>query len=66
MKPLILSFFAVLLGYSLFIDKSENTKQNVQESIRSAQTKQQSALQTTDSIALYANEKAESSKLFLQ
>lgn len=25
MKPLILSFFAVILGFSLFIDKDENT-----------------------------------------
>jgi hypothetical protein len=27
MKPLILSFFLVILGYSLFFDKKEETKQ---------------------------------------
>jgi hypothetical protein len=27
MKPLIVSFFLVILGYSLFFDKKEDTKQ---------------------------------------
>lgn len=66
MKPLILSFFAVILGYSLFIDKDEDVKQYVPKSVNSAQTKQLSTLQTTDSVALYAKEKTESATLFLQ
>lgn len=66
MKPLILSFFAVILGYSLFFDKDEDAKLYVPESVSSAQTKRPSTLQTADSIALFANEKTESNRFFLQ
>lgn len=56
MKPLILSFFAVLLGYSLFFDKEEKPMLHKQpEQMQSIQTKAQENMQKVDSIELYAN-----------
>lgn len=56
MKPLILSFFAVILGYSLFFDKEEKPMLYKQpEQIQSIQTKARENMQKVDSIELYAN-----------
>ncbi len=52
MKPLILSFFAVLLGYSFFFDKDNEIKlRNVDQiSLESNST----MLERGDSVTLYA------------
>lgn len=54
MKPLILSFFAVILGFSLFVDKDENVS-----SPKAIETNQPQAadvaFNATDSIPLFAN-----------
>lgn len=54
MKPLILSFFLVILGYSLFVDKEKNDDTTKQ--IEMIGTKPEDVTQnSTDSIPLYAN-----------
>ncbi|MDH6358308.1 hypothetical protein M2135_002193 [Parabacteroides sp. PF5-9] len=60
MKPLILSFFAVILFYSIFLDKNEQTQQTTIEPIPPTQAKQMksSDLQpNTDSLYFYANKR---------
>jgi len=56
MKPLILSFFAVILGFSLFTDKDENTNTNSPEPVKITRTKTADIPQNSpDSIPLFAN-----------
>ncbi|RHJ91430.1 hypothetical protein [Parabacteroides bouchesdurhonensis] len=54
MKPLILSFFAVLLGYSLFFDKEEDVKLRTPEQVLLAFPEANSVESKSDSIELYA------------
>jgi len=54
MKPLILSFFAVILGVSVFVDKDENT--NSPDLPKTVQTKATDVTHNAaDSIPLFAN-----------
>lgn len=56
MKPLILSFFAVILGYSLFFDNEEKPMLSQQpDSLNSIQSKVWENMPKNDSIDLYAN-----------
>lgn len=56
MKPLILSFFAVILGYSLFVDKKEE-KEPTPASINTRSTNMNSVdiTQNTDTVIFYAD-----------
>jgi len=56
MKPLILSFFAVILGFSLFTDKDENANTNSLEPVKITRTKTADMQHNDpDSIPLFAN-----------
>lgn len=52
MKPLILSFFAVLLGYSLIFDKKEDIKQPI-HGVDNSVYIQNTDTQRIDSIEIY-------------
>ncbi|WP_297902197.1 hypothetical protein [uncultured Parabacteroides sp.] len=52
MKPLILSFFAVLLGYSFFFDKDEEVKLRNVDQISSESNS--TITERGDSVTLYA------------
>lgn len=54
MKPLILSFFAVILGYSLFLDKDEESKLPVRQQVESNRSEVSKTIQKTDSIEFFA------------
>lgn len=55
MKPLILSFFAVILGYSLFVDKDEESKLPVRASSDTSRPATPGSIQKADSIEFFAN-----------
>lgn len=59
MKPLILSFFAVILFYSLFIDKNEEqeVKKDVPVDTRSTRSLYNTVdtIETADSVIFYAS-----------
>ncbi|MDF9829535.1 hypothetical protein [Parabacteroides sp. PF5-6] len=57
MKPLILSFFAVILFYSLFIDKKEEKVINkpIPVDTRSTRINTVDTIENSDSIVFYAN-----------
>lgn len=55
MKPLILSFFAVILGYSLFVDKDKESKQPVHTDSDTALSTTPGSIQKADSIEFFAN-----------
>lgn len=57
MKPLILSFFVVILGYSLFFDKKEEVRQPIHDVDNSVYI-QKSDTQRIDSVAIYQNRTA--------
>lgn len=57
MKPLILSFFAVILGYSLLFNEKKETKQPVHEVDNSVYI-QQSDTPRIDSVLIYQNRTA--------
>lgn len=57
MKPLILSFFAVLLGYSLIFDKKEDIKQPI-HGVDNSVYIQKTDTQKIDSIEIYRDETA--------
>lgn len=54
MKPLILSFFVILLGYSLFLDNDEETQLRDMSNVSSISTKEDGMREPTDSLTLYA------------
>lgn len=53
MKPLILSFFAVILSYSLFIDDKKEEEKPVQPNGKSVYIDMPSHTQKADSIVIY-------------
>ncbi|GEM_PF-3190425 len=58
MKPLILSFFLVILAYSLFFDKEKDEKEEVTPSTINTRSTHINSTDTTmnaDSIIFYAN-----------
>lgn len=57
MKPLIISFFAVLLGYSLFVDKDKEVKLSPPPSSPSVRPEAEAinGAYPIDSIEFYAN-----------
>lgn len=55
MKPLIVSFFAVLLGYSLFVDKDEEVKLSPPPASPSTSPEALNGTYPADSIEFYAN-----------
>lgn len=63
MKPLILSFFAVILGYSLFLDEDKETKLSALDQNVSACSNSGIMLQKSDTVEFYANKTF--SKVFL-
>lgn len=54
MKPLILSFFVVLLGYSLFFDKEKDMKLRTPEQVITITPEAMRYEHKSDSIELYA------------
>lgn len=64
MKPLILSFFAVLLGYSFFFDKDDDIKlrhtNQVPAEVNSV------VAERSDSVVLYAKKHLNSSEFILR
>lgn len=64
MKPLILSFFAVLLGYSFFFDKDDDIKlrhtNQVPSDVNSV------VAERSDSVVLYAKKHPNSSEFILR
>ncbi len=65
MKPLILSFFVVLLGYSFFFDKENDMKLRNKDWVSSRPTG--SALtERGDTVALYAKRIPDRSKYILR
>lgn len=55
MKPLILSFFAVILGYSLFVDKEKESKLPARPYSDTSCPEIAGTVQKADSIEFYAN-----------
>lgn len=55
MKPLILSFFAVILGYSLFVDKDKESKLPARPYADTSRLDISGTTQKGDSIAFFAN-----------
>lgn len=55
MKPLIVSFFAVLLGYSLFVDKDKEVKLSPPPSTQYTRPEALNRTYPADSIEFYAN-----------
>lgn len=56
MKPLILSFFTVILLYSLFIDHSKNIEtKEVKEGVEVVHISYSDSFQNIDSIVFFAN-----------
>lgn len=53
MKPLILSFFAVILGYSLLFNKKEEVKQDVQKNKESVYVDRPANIQKNDTTELF-------------
>lgn len=59
MKPLILSFFAVILGYSLiFNEKKEEKNESVQKNDNAVYVDKPSHIQQSDSILIYKDRTA--------
>lgn len=55
MKPLIVSFFAVLLGYSLFVDKDKEVKLSPPPISKYTSPEALNGTYPVDSIEFYAN-----------
>jgi hypothetical protein len=58
MKPLILSFFLVILGYSFFFDKKEETKQVIPVMQRNSVHDAHPVLEQTDSVFILKDKTA--------
>lgn len=58
MKALILSFFAVILGYSLIFNEKEETEQPVIKDSNSVYIDKPANMQVTDSIVIYKDKTA--------
>lgn len=58
MKALILSFFAVILGYSLIFDEKGTTEQPVIKDSNSVYVDRPANMQITDSIVIYKDQTA--------
>ena len=58
MKALILSFFAVILGYSLIFDEKKTTDQPVIKDINSVYVDRPANMQMSDSIMIYRDQTA--------
>lgn len=58
MKALILSFFAVILGYSLIFDEKEEDKQPVIKDSNSVYVNKPVNMQSIDTIVIYENKTA--------
>lgn len=58
MKPLILSFFAVILGYSLLFNKKEEVKQDVQKNKESVYMDRPTNIQKNDTTELFKDKVA--------
>lgn len=56
MKLLILSFFAVILGYSLIFNEKEDSKQPVSKDSNSVYIDKPINVQYADSILMYKNQ----------
>jgi hypothetical protein len=54
MKPLIITFFMIILGYSLFIDKSDEKQDVVDHDLNTKQIPIPGTKEKTDSILFYA------------
>lgn len=54
MKPLIITFFMIILGYSLFVDKSERKHDVVDHDLNTKQISIPETKEKTDSILFYA------------
>lgn len=56
MKPLILSFFAIILFYSLFLDTNEKKeiRKDIPVDTRSTRMHTVDTIETTDSLVFYA------------
>lgn len=64
MKPLILSFFAVILGYSLFIDKDEEVKLSTPARLEPAPPELSDFFSPMDTIEFYANKSREKAFIY--
>lgn len=62
MKPLILSFFVIILGYSLFFDDKKEVQQPIQTHEKSVYIDMPSDTQKVDSIVIYEEEFAYSAR----
>ena len=58
MKALILSFFAVILGYSLNFDEKKTNDQHVIKDINSVYVDRPANMQMSDSIMIYRDQTA--------
>ena len=58
MKALILSFFAVILGYSLIFDEKKTTDQPVIKDSNSVYVDRPANMQMSDSIMIYRDQTA--------
>lgn len=58
MKALILSFFAVILGYSLIFNEKETTDQPVIKDSNSVYVNRPANMQITDSLVIYEDQTA--------
>ena len=56
MKALILSFFAVILGYSLIFDEKKTTDQPVIKDSKSVNVDRPASMQISDSVMLYSDQ----------
>lgn len=59
MKPLILSFFAVILGYSLFVDDDKDLKLSTPARVEPAPSELSNFYSPMDTIEFYANKSKE-------
>ena len=58
MKALILSFFAVILGYSLIFDEKKTTDQPVIKASNSVYVDRPANMQISDSVMIYRDQTA--------
>ena len=58
MKALILSFFAVILGYSLIFNEKESAEQTVIKDSNSVYVDRPANMQISDSILIYKDQTA--------
>lgn len=58
MKALILSFFAVILGYSLIFNEKETTDQPVIKDSNSVYVNRPANMQVSDSLVIYEDKTA--------